>query len=264
MKKFFVALTIAILTLTNGSEVFAEDATCVMIKFSNDTRYKNVDTASVLSDLVVERLLASGKINLTETKPLDANLESQLYLIKSRELANAASAMNSKNLSVLFEGAGFNSKQAQTIGTADVGQIISPSITSQIGKLHNAGYLIQGNIIALGNGAWENSDANTAMGFAKLAGRLAEVDLPLPNVEQKVAGIGVKTDLRIIKADTGEVVWRKIVVGKKTTKLTSVGGFKFGSAKLTSELYTQALEDAVNQIVDALTNDLTAYKLILQ
>ena len=147
MKKFFVALTVAILFFANVSEVFAEDATCVMIKFSNDTRYKNVDTASVLSDLVVERLLASGKINLTETKPLDANLESQLYLIKSRELANAASAMNSKNLSVLFEGAGFNSKQAQTIGTADVGQIISPSITSQIGKLHNAEYLIQGNLL---------------------------------------------------------------------------------------------------------------------
>ena len=247
MKKFFIAITIAILTLTNVSEVFAEDATCVLIKFSNDTRYKNVDTASVLSDLVVEKLLAGGKINLTETKPLDVDMETQLYSIKSRELANAASVMNSKNFSTLFEGAGFNSKQAQTIGTADVGQIISPSITSQIGKLHNAEYLIQGNVIALGNGAWEGANFGNLLPFA-----------------QKVAGVGVQTDLRIIKAETGEVVWRKIVVGKKTTKLTSVGVFKIGSAKLTSEIYTQALEDAVNQIAEALTNDVDAYRLILR
>ena len=64
MKKIFLVLT-ALLILS--STTLAQDPTSIMLKFSNDTRYKNVDSASVLSDLVMEKLLATGRFNFRET-----------------------------------------------------------------------------------------------------------------------------------------------------------------------------------------------------
>ena len=118
--------------------------TCVLVRFENDTRFHNIDSASVLSDLVVEKLLASGKFDLVESKPIDYNIESQLFDIRLREISDVYHAINSGNLNNLFEGSGFNDKYAQSLATAKVGQIISPEITSKIGQAHNAEYLMKG------------------------------------------------------------------------------------------------------------------------
>ena len=264
MKKIIaVAVTVALIFSINFSSAFAADETCILIKFSNDTRYKSLDTAAVLSELVLEKLLANG-FNINESKPIDEDMEQKLFYEKSAELANAERALANKNLSLIFEGPAFDDSQAQTIGTADVGQIISPSITSQIGRAHNAKYLIQGNIINMGNGAWEDSEASKAAQLFGVAASRAGLPLPIPSISQKKAGIGIQTDLRIIKASTGEVIWRKIVTGKHTTTRTDVGMFKFGSAKLTSEIYSKALEDAVEQISTALITDFKAHKLFVK
>lgn len=256
MKKFFLTL-IALIICTAPLISFAYDPyspTCIMLRFSNSTRYKNVDSASVLSDLVIEKLLASGRFNLRETKPIDEDIEARLYDLKTRELWNLTTSLHNKNLNALFEGQGFNETQAQSISSADVGQIISPAIVSEIGRKHGAEYIIQGNVINLGNGNFFNEEAEIVDSFTdKMLG---------VSVDQKVAGVGVQTDLRIIKAATGEIVWRKIVTGKKTTKLTSVGAFKLGTAKLNSDLYNQAMEDAAQKIYDALIEDFKVGKIL--
>lgn len=131
MKKFF-AVIVALIICAATSPTFAEEPICIMLRFSNNTRYKNIDSASVLSDYVIEKLLASGKFNFKETKPIDEDIEAQLYDIKTRELLNLTTSLQSKNLNALFEGQGFDITQAQTIGKAQVGQIITPSITSAI------------------------------------------------------------------------------------------------------------------------------------
>ena len=214
-----------------------------MLKFSNDTRYKNVDSASVLSDLVLEKLLASGKFNFVETNPIDENIEAKLYDAKVRELTEVTNSMSSGNLNALFEGPTFDSMQAQTIKNADVGQIISPEITSEIGREHNAEYILQGNVIRLGSGEW-------------YVGRAGEI------TEQSKAGIAIEVDLRLIKTDTGKVVWRKNVTGKKEKTKTSVMlPFLDKYAKLNSEMYSKAMEDAAKKIVDVMLKDLDDNKL---
>lgn len=72
----------------------------------------------------------------------------------------------------------------------------------------------------------------------------------------------MEVDLRIIRASTGEVVWCKNVLAKKITTLTSVGVIKTGSAKLTSELYSAAMEEAAQKITDTLIGDMQARMLI--
>ena len=251
MKKFFSIVAALIICAT--STVFAEEPTCILLKFSNDTRYKNIDSAAVLSDLVIEKLLASGKFNFNETRPIDEDIEAKLYDVKTRELLNLTTGLQNKNLNPLFEGQGFDKTQAQSIGTADVGQIVSPSITSAIGNAHGAQYLIQGTVINIGNGHWE-------VNYLFLRGG---------DPDTKTSGIAIVTDLRVIKASTGEVVWRKIVTGEKKTTLVDLGkvisfaGFspKVGSSKLTSDIYNQAMNDAATKISDAMIEDLNAGRL---
>ncbi len=65
MKKFLVILTAALVSLISATVSAAP--TCVLMKFTNDTRYQNIDSASVLSDLVMEKLLARTNLNFIET-----------------------------------------------------------------------------------------------------------------------------------------------------------------------------------------------------
>lgn len=243
-----------------SSTAFAQDPTSIMLRFSNDTRFKNVDSASVLSDLVIEKLLATGRFNFRETKPIDKNIEAMLYDIKAQELLTITSSKKKGNLNDLFEGADFNGKTRDTIGSTEVGDIIDPKITSKIGIEHGAEYIIQGNVINLGNGEFLNKDIEDLGKVMDIASRFA--GMGGISMSQEQAGIGVDVDLRIIRASTGEVVWRKNVLGKKLTTLSKLGMLKAGSTKLTSELYSAAMEDAAQKIADAIVGDLQARMLI--
>lgn len=244
MKKFFATMT-AIFILAISATVFAETPTCVILKFTNDTRYKNIDSAAVLSDLVMEKILASGKFNLQETTPIAEDIEAMLYDEKQRDILNAESSIKSGNLNILFESGTFDAKHAQSVATAEVGQIVSPEITSVIGRNRGAEYLIQGTIINLGNGRHFESAGG---GYS-------------PYVAEKVSAIGIVADVRIIKAATGEVIWRKTATGTKKNSLVQVGVFKFGSSKLNAEMYNTAMERTAQEIVDGLLEDLEAGKL---
>ena len=115
--KSFVAILSTMLTLLISSTAFAlsyETPTCILMKFSNDTRFQSIDSASVLSDLVIEKMLKSEKFNLRETKPIDHDMETQLYREKIRDIENAKSGMISGNFNALFEGPGFDPDLAES------------------------------------------------------------------------------------------------------------------------------------------------------
>lgn len=250
MKRLFGILT-ALLICAVSSTTFAElstfgDApTCVMLQFSNDTRYKNIDSASVLSELVFEKLLAASKLNFRETKPIDKDMELMLYDEKMRDINNLQKSIETGNFNALFEDGSFDSNHAQSIATAKVGQIVSPKITAAIGREHGADYLIQGTIINLGQGVSNDSINVPAFGY----------------YSQKTSIISVKVALRVIKAETGEVVWAQEITGDKRNALGKVGIFKFGSAKLTSDMYSSAIEEAAQNISDALIGGLVGGRL---
>lgn len=276
LKKLIAALALGFCTLTSTVNA-QENPTCVLMKFTDDTRFVKVESAPSLSDLVMEKLLASGKFNLKETKFIDEDIEDLLYEERAAEFKNAQTAINSGDYSVLFEGTGFNEENAQTIATAQVGQIVSPSITSSIGKAHGAEYLIQGTIINLGTGNWMDMTVDNALSYASMVpglGALAGSALgalgPLGGLasmflggEVKVTGVAVQADLRLIKADTGRVVWQKMVTGKETQKqrkfsLLGLASVKVGSDELTNEMYAEAMDNAAEAIANALIADLDA------
>ena len=278
ISKFLAASAIAA-SCSMGSVFAADNPTCVLMKFTDDTRYDAIESAANLSDLVMEKMIASGKFNLKETRPLTENMEKLLYDEKSRELAGFNAAMKSGNFTPLFEGPGFSETKAQSIATASLGQVVTPSITKQIGDAHKADYLIQGTIINLGAGPWWSEDfavmsqaINTASSVlgAPIACALSGALGPLGDIFAggyyiKRTGVGVQSDIRIIKASTGEVVWQKRVLGISDQKQVSIGGFiKIGSAKLNANLYSKAMDKAASKIVDSLIADMDAKKLFLK
>lgn len=249
MKKFFLILSTLIIVAI-ASTAFAETPTCIMLKFSNDTRYKNVDSASVLSELVFEKLLASGKFNFKESKPIDKDMELMLYDEKFRNIANLRQSIEHGNFNVLFGDESFSSKYAQSVATAEVGQFVSPAITSAIGRENGAEYLIQGTIVNLGQGHF--SDKIHQKKTPRSRGFYAY---------QKTAGVGVEVALRVIKAETGEVIWADNISEMKKTSLTQVGIFMVGTAKLTTDMYSKMMNNAAQKIADALIADLDSGKL---
>lgn len=281
MRNSLKVLASTMVTLVFSSTVtltaFANPS-CVLMRFTDDTRYDRVESAATLSDLVMEKLLNSGKFNFKETRVIDKNLEKLLYDEKAAVFQNARYAMNYGDYNTLFEGQGFNEKWAQSIASDRLGQIVSPVIVSSIGRQHNAEYLIQGTILNLGSGDWMENKiadaaqyANTAMsmmggsGAANMMGPLGPLSSLASSINVKKTGIGVQADLKVIKASTGEVIWQKEVIGKDTQKQISLlGSIKIGSDKLNNDMYYKAMENTAQSIADALIADADAGKMFVK
>ena len=267
MKKFLM-LIVLLLTISNSANA---EPTCILMKFTDDTRFDRIESAESLSDLVMEKMVSSGKFNLSETRPLDENIEIKLYNENLRELNYLNTAIETGDFNPLFEGEGFDERKAQSIATAQVGQIITPEITSAIGKAHNAEYLIQGTIINLGTGAWWSDDYAVLSGALNLATALMSSAIPIGGLGDLIGGIdisktgiGVQCDMRVIKAETGEVIWSKRVVGINEQMNLSLGIITFGNRKLNNNLYAKAMDKAAQKIVDAMLADMSAGKLFLK
>ena len=267
MKKILAFIIVGFFAVFNSVVSAAEKPACIFMRFTDDTRFAKVESAASLSDLVMEKLIASGKFNFKETQVIDADMENILYTYRAAEFKNASNSVKSGNLDILFEGVGYNENFAQSIATAKQGQIVLPEITSKIGNQHGAEYLIQGTILNIGTGEWINMDLARAQGYAtqalNLAGSFLSALGPLGAlagmVSQEVSTFQIQGDLKIIKAETGEVVWQKVVTGKKTKKQTNVGvgllKAKFGSDKIDNEMYAEAMDNAAQIIADTLISE---------
>ncbi|MDY6268139.1 MAG: hypothetical protein SPL39_04090 [Selenomonadaceae bacterium] len=283
MKKRNVVLAALLACLAGFSNVEAADApaaqepavhhnpTCVLMKFTDDTRFKNLDSADRFSDLVMDKLVTSQKFNLKETKPIAQDMEKMLYDERQPEYVAAKSAMESGDFSAVFESPAFADQSAQSIATAEVGQTVMPSLTSKIGKDHDAEYLLQGTIQSIGTGTWMDTDYNTGKailstalnyipGLGGFGGIFGSV---INNSSQTDAGVGVIADMRVIKADTGEVVWSKRETGRGKVSNLTIGGMHTGSTEASEKELTKALDKVAKKLVDDLVDDLAENKLFL-
>lgn len=265
--KIFLAImsALAILIPANFGLAANVNPSCTLLKFTDDTRFDSLETAANLSKLVWEKISASNRFNLYGAEPLDVDIEARLYDEKVDALTNFDAAISSGDYNNFFEGDGFSERKAQSVATAQVGQIVTPEITAEIGAIDNAEYLIQGTIINIGTGAWLNEDleilANVASSAAAAAGSqvanlIGGSGAFLSAISMKTRGIGVQCDVRIIRAETGEVVWSKRVLGIGEQINLSLGPVTFGHANLSDKLYTKALDRAATKIVAALVADL--------
>lgn len=274
MKKMLTAFAAVAMAAFMNVNVALANPTCVMLKFEDDTRFDRLETTGTLSDLILEKLINTGKFNFVETKPLPESLEKRLYNEKANEIENLQWSLYYGNYSRLFEGPGFDEKRAQSIATAQLGQIISPDITSYIGRQHKAEYLIQGTIINVGEGAFLYDKAQqiangavsaiNAFGSTNAANFLGPLGFIASAISINKGQIGIQADVRVIKASTGEVVWQKRITGKDTTTQVGVAFIKVGSTKLNSNMYFKAVDVTSTLIAKELAADMDAGKLFVK
>lgn len=270
MKKSLFLL-VAILLLTHSAA--AANSACVMLKFTDDTRFYKIGSADMLSELVMEKLIMSGKFRLKETRPLDPEAEKLLYDDKAALRQNVEIAVETGNYDALFEGEGFNERKAKSIGAAKRGQTVSPEIIKAIGQSHNADYIIQGNIANIGTGDQLKINAVGQVG-ALLAGLgsywgssgLKSAGDIFGGMTTEKKTLGVVVALRLIDTRTGEVVWDTQVLGKSAVKLhaTRKGDVKVGTGSMSGDTLEKALDDAAEGVVKALTEDISAHKLLIR
>ena len=103
-----------------------------------------------------------------------------------------------------------------------------------------------------------------------LAASLLNSSIPIGGLSDAIGaveigkmGIGVQCDIRIIKAQTGEVIWSKRVVGINEQVNVSFSLITFGNRKLNNNIYAKAMDKAAQKIVDAMVEDMAAGKLLL-
>ena len=271
MRKIFLTATMILLTGIVLSPLTANAAPkFVMLKFSDDTRFDALNgtpdaPALQLSERILNKLTKSGKFSFRSLEPLTADIEAQLYDEKIAAYQKFIAAANSGNYTDFFEDGSFDEHKAQSIAAAQVGQFIAPELTAKIGKTHNAEYLIHGTIVNLGTGSQFNENLEfvssavsqymsvmTSYG-SNVLGFLGSFGIGnLGSIDVQTKGIGVQCDVRIIKAQTGEVIWSKRVTGVAEQRLIGVGPVVFGHTNVSYSLYQKAIDNAVDKISDAL------------
>lgn len=277
MKKFFLsAITILLAVIFYLPQAQAAP-TFVLLKFSDDTRFDALNgtpdaPAIQLSERILKKLVQSQKFELMSLEPLTEDIEAQLYDEKVGAYEKFNAAINSGDYSNFFEDGSFDERKAQTIATAQVGQIISPEITAKIGNDHGAEYLVHGTIINLGTGNWLNENLEFISGAvnqylsvaAAYGSNVLGVLGNFGGIEVQTKGIGVQCDVRVIKAQTGEVIWSKRVTGVGEQNLIGIGPVVFGHSNVSYSLYQKAIDKAVDKISDALINEATRGKIFLK
>lgn len=246
--------------------------TCVLMKFSDDTRFKALESDERFSDLVMEKLLDSGKVSLQVQTPINKDMEDMLYNERSQEFIDAKRAIESGDLSAVFEGQAFSDEMANTFSTAEQGHIITPSLTGRIGKENGAEYLIHGTIVELGKGSWDDVGFNTGMsigaavlqnipGLGIIGGIAGSI---MQSAHKEDMGFGVVADMRIIRAEDGKVVWNKRTsVRSKKTKNLNVSLYSKDSSALNETDYVKALDKAAKALVDDMVKDINEHRLSL-
>jgi hypothetical protein len=247
-----------------AEKIISEKPTCVMMNFTDETRFHQLDSDKRFAELVLDKLLDTGKVNLQSTKPIPENMEEMLYNDRYQEMLAAKTAIENNDLSAVFEGPTFQDKYSITLSTAEKGQVLAPAVTSRIGKDNNAEYLIQGTILQMGQGSW--IDRDFSMGTAVLTSVLNYFGAGIfgaitGNMSKVDSGFGVVADMRIIRAETGEVIWSERTQAKAGKSNTNYGLGESGSINLSESDYVKALDKAADNLVAKLVKDMKDNKV---
>lgn len=248
MKKLACMLLTAA-ALMMQSAVYAAPS-CIMMRFTDDTKFDKLDSAGTLSDLLLEKLLESGEFNFKETQVIPEDIAKLLYDEKGMMFQSVNDAIQTGNFNSVFEGAEFDPQMADSIVSAEVGQYVSPGIIRRIGTAHGADYLIQGTILNLGSGKWVDSEYidNTGRNWGS----------------ETKSVLAVQADVKLIKAETGEVVWKRTILTKEEKTGSDFLGLQITSSKLTEETYYKAINRAAGELADALISDMRAGQLFIK
>lgn len=231
------------------------EATCAMLTFSDNTRFYKIGGAGILSDLVLEKLVSSGKLSFKETKPLAGESVTQLYDEDGKMYKIINQCRATGNYNPVFEGRQFDTTYARSVDLAVEGDIVEPELVQQIGRESGVKYLIQGTIDNYGTGKGANGLGTASMVATMLTG------IPFLGVSSDESILGVSCTMRVIEAETGKVVWCKKMYEQASVTSVDIGKVSVGTDEMNSKMYYDAMNKVAEKLSATFLEDLQMHKL---
>ena len=241
-KKAVVLLLMSLTFLCNAWSVTeaatTEKPTCIVLKFTDQSLAmptfignldKMNDAEKILEDYVVEKMLVSGGFTMKESTPLTQEAQTLLYDSNKRLKDALQRLIENGDYNGVFEGPGFNGKEAYSIEYAVEGESVSPQVMSDIGQKHGADYLLQGTVV-------QASGANV--------GGITPFDT---NAVASVQGF-----VCLVRTSDGMVVWNAPFYAQGHNSAFRIGPFKIGNDKINKNMYAKIIDKAAEQIVAAM------------
>ena len=120
-----------------------------------------------------------------------------------------------------------------------IGDKVNPDKTKYLGEVHHAEYLLHGSIDYLGTG--ESSFMSP---------------FPAYDFSYKAPYLDAVVTIRLIKADTGEVIWLTQQRGASKESLWKYKGVAIGSDELNNQLFVEALEKISKKVMKQMSEDM--------
>ena len=221
-------VTILLLCLCLSSSCFA-NVSMVVLSFDDNTPYKSWHTAEVMEDLLLSDIINFPDIDLMERNTV-------------KEVLTAEQSLNGSNMDNLAATDDFDIIYDNVAGQACLNQ----EKTKYLGEVHHAKYLLHGSIDYLGTGE-------------------SSFMLPFPKYDfsYKAPYLDAVVTIRLIKADTGEVVWLAQKRGASKESLWKYKGVAIGSDELNNQLFVEALEKIGKKVLKQMAEDIRLGKLKL-
>lgn len=225
LKKLFciMILTFFMLNIVSANSM----PTIVVLGFDDKTQYEEIGTKEIAADLVLEELINSEHFDVMERKIVRIQEEERLYGTDKA----AKDAIQKEDFSYFLGSYTNITKKKIGIQTAQEGDYLDTEMTRKIGEKHQAEFLLCGIVNGVGSG---------------------EKNERKPLWKEKDSYLWADITLKLIRAETGEVVWVQQVEGKAKNRLIGVAGIHVGSDGLSGDLFQGALEDAARKAVSSL------------
>ncbi len=204
--------------------------TTVVLRFVDNTQYSEINTAKMAAELLLTELFDCQYLALAERFPVEAalNAEDRMNVTVEKEWE----AVDNQDFDYLFQ------MKERDMNKKGCGDFVPKEETKVIGDKYKADYLVHGTVEFLGTGVATDENLKYFTGISRTTPYLS-------------AGIAV----RLIQANTGEVVWAKSIRGVSKDNYIEYKGIGAGTKKLNSELFRKAVQRACEITRRELTAD---------
>lgn len=221
-------LQILVLCMSISSMCFA-NVSMVVLSFDDNTPYKSWQTAGVIEELLLSDIMNLPDIDLMERSTV-------------KEAVIAEQSLNGTSVDNIVCSDDFDAIYDGVAGQAclqRIGDKVNPDKTKYLGKAHHAEYLLHGSIDYLGTG--ESSFMSP---------------FPAYDFSYKAPYLDAVVTIRLIKADTGEIIWLTQKRGASKESLWKYKGVAIGSDELNNQLFVEALEKVSKKVMKQMSEDI--------
>ena len=231
----YMSLMLIFLQAFATNQVFAASktiapASTVVLRFVDNTQFSEINTAKMAGELLLTELFDCKYLVLMERFPVDSalNAEDRINVTDEKEWE----AVDNQDFDYLFQ------TKERNMNKKGCGDFVSKEETNVIGEKYHADYLLHGTIEFLGASVATDEILKYFTGISRTTPYLT-------------AGIAV----RLIHANTGEVVWAKRVRAISKDNYFEYKGIGSGTKQLNSELFRKAIQKACEITRRELTTD---------